>query len=1111
MNDISKYSFEGDTSSLDTAVSKAIDLLGRYASKISEISDVAKSGAGFNSLRESFAQVAGELRSLLELSQKLGNFNLSKGSVEADALKSSLSSLTDLLTRAGEGSRLTQNDFISMAKILQGVTSNFSTAKGAIGAFGTDITAWSQQTDALGSGLKFLGASVSSTSSAFAPLTASLLSSASGLSSNSTAAREASNSFGTLLSSVQSSTSSFSNSSQAARGASSATEAYGTQAARAGVSTRGLGLGLGNLSNYFKKVNTSSKKLTQNINILNKSSDILKQTFRALTGLSLANVLANAIKESISYIENLNLFTVAMGESVAAGKEFVNQMQELYGLDPNNILRFVGNFHQLSSAIEAPADAARIMSLGLTKSGTDLSSLFNVPIENVMADLSSGMQGMTRAVRKYGLDLRVTTLQQTALSLGMSGTVATMSEANRQGLRYITILKQSKNAMGDFAKTIETPANQLKIFKEQITQLGRAIGNFAINSLSKVLPYINGFTMALREALVAIAVFVGFSEIDLGGPAVQAENISDAFDDVAESVDKTTKKLKKMLLPFDEINKLGSPETELDASEIMDSKVLEAIKQMELAFENIRMKANDVRDSLLDFFGFTKGLDGKFTWNSKDFEENLIEKFPKWTKIIQSTFANWSNIVKGFKNLVSSLVGVAKNIGKNLSKMFGSSDWDTSGADFIETLGVNLNRLSDWISDNSQHIASLAIVTGGVALAFKGWGVISSLVGSLSALSPLLSALVSPAGLVALAVVAVAGSFVLLYNKSEEFAENTDLLWESVSGTISDFVDSTVSVFSDMWTRVQETWDEYGQPFVDNLKEVITKLSESVRILWDKFLGPVIERISKGFEKLWRETLGPTVQSIVESFLEIGNSAMEMWNEYLLPAVNWIVNKFGPPLVKVFDFLWTNVENIFGGIATTIEGLVRVLRGVTNFITGVFTGDWKKAWKGIKQIFEGIWNGLVGAFGTPINTLLSGIEIFINAIIKGWNALKKTINKFSLKIPSWLGGGTVGFNLEMSDSVKLPRLKALAEGAVVTGPTRALIGEGAYDEAVLPLGNSPQMKDLISEIAKAVKGNEQPLTINVYNSDGELTGHKIITAAERAQRRNGGALSIVTE
>ena len=264
---------------------------------------------------------------------------------------------------------------------------------------------------------------------------------------------------------------------------------------------RSLGSVVLNLLGIFNRESRSIINMNTQLGNMARSSNLARDALRGLTGVQLGRWLAESVKQSISYIENLNLFSVATGEAYEESLKFVNSMAELYGMDPSNLMRYAGNFYQLADAISMPDKASAALSLGLTKATNDIASLFNVDIETVFENLSSGMQGMSRAVRKYGMDIRTTTLQQTALSLGITEQVENMSEANRQGLRFITMMQQANNASGDFARTIESPANQLRIFKEQVSQLGRAIGNFLIGPLTTAISYINGFVMALRMIL----------------------------------------------------------------------------------------------------------------------------------------------------------------------------------------------------------------------------------------------------------------------------------------------------------------------------------------------------------------------------------------------------------------------------------------------------------------------------------------------------------------------------------------------------------------------------------------------------------------------------------
>ena len=356
----------------------------------------------------------------------------------------------------------------------------------------------------------------------------------------------------------------------------------------------------------------------------------LTRLFRTFVAIQIGRFFRTAIQESMDYVEVLNLFNVALGDVAEKGKEFVASVQEQYGLDPTNIMRYVGIFHQLASAINVSDAAASTMSLGLTQVGVNLSSLFNMPIDVVMQNLQSGMQGMTRAVRKYGIDIRVSTIAIEAAALGIQGSILTMSEANRQGLRYLTILKQTSKATGDWAKTIESPANQVRILKEQITQLARAVGNTLIGAFTNVLPYINGVIMAVRMLFQLLAALKGFTAFNFGGATEQADEVASSFEDqmdgVASGAAGAAKAVKKLLAPFDELNVLneeassggggGSGLSDLGA---MDPKLEAIIAEYEAKFEALGMKANRVRDAILEFLGIDMEFDADGKSNEVQF------------------------------------------------------------------------------------------------------------------------------------------------------------------------------------------------------------------------------------------------------------------------------------------------------------------------------------------------------------------------------------------------------------------------------------------------------------------------------------------------------------
>jgi hypothetical protein len=148
------------------------------------------------------------------------------------------------------------------------------------------------------------------------------------------------------------------------------------------------------------------------------------------------------------------------------------------------------------------------------------------------------------------------------------------------------------------------------------------------------------------------------------------------------------------------------------------------------------------------------------------------------------------------------------------------------------------------------------------------------------------------------------------------------------------------------------------------------------------------------------------------------------------------------------------------------DGIKEIFSGITTFLKGVFTGDWKMAWTGIKTFFVGIWDVIVGCLKSSVNFVIGALNTAYNAICGVINACISAINKISFTVPDWvpgLGGKQFGgFNLQKIQPVNIPYL---ANGGITTGATIAKIGE-AGREAVLPLENNTEwMDDLASKLA----------------------------------------------
>lgn len=332
------------------------------------------------------------------------------------------------------------------------------------------------------------------------------------------------------------------------------------------------------LANQLNTVSTAFSRLPSNIRSVvtatnsmaqannNASSSYMNLWAKARMAYNVvrngARIIASWITESNSYIENLNLFTASMGEYAAEAQKYAEQVGEALGIDPGEWMRNQGVFNTIISGFGVASDKAYLMSKNLTQLGYDISSFFNISFEDAMQKLQSGISGELEPLRRLGYDLSVARLQQEALNLGIEKSVNNMTQAEKSQLRYYAIMTQVTVAQGDMARTLNAPANQLRVLQAQVTQCARALGNIFIPVLNAVLPYAIALAKVLRMVASAIASFFGFTlpEVDYSGLAAGSSAVGDLADNADSAAgglgdaSKAAKKLKNNLLGIDELN-----------------------------------------------------------------------------------------------------------------------------------------------------------------------------------------------------------------------------------------------------------------------------------------------------------------------------------------------------------------------------------------------------------------------------------------------------------------------------------------------------------------------------------------------------------------------------
>ena len=273
------------------------------------------------------------------------------------------------------------------------------------------------------------------------------------------------------------------------------------------------GCGLSSVSKEMKKLNNINIGLSSSTRSSAASFGQLatKVAAAAISLKKVGTTIASWINESNEYVENLSLFKVSMGEYAESAQEYAEAVGEIMGIDPSAWMRNQGVFMTMATGFGVATDRAATMSQQLTQLGYDISSFYNTSVEDAMQKLQSGLAGELEPLRRLGYDLSQAKLEATALSLGIDKAVSSMTQAEKAELRYYAIMTQVTQVQGDMARTLESPANQMRIFKAQTEQAARALGNIFIPALNAILPYAIAATKVLRIIADAVAALFNFN------------------------------------------------------------------------------------------------------------------------------------------------------------------------------------------------------------------------------------------------------------------------------------------------------------------------------------------------------------------------------------------------------------------------------------------------------------------------------------------------------------------------------------------------------------------------------------------------------------------------
>lgn len=591
-----------------------------------------------------------------------------------------------------------------------------------------------------------------------------------------------------------------------------------------------------------------------NTSLLQDLSQVANQYKRLYQVIDRAvDMFAEWFEVSNDYVEALNLFKVSMGDASAAALEYAEAVGAAMGIDPAEWIENQGIFQRMATGFGVASEEAEIMSQNLTQLAYDMSSFFNTNVQTAMDKLQSGMSGQIKGLKEWGYNLSVAALQETALSLGIEQSVRSMSEAQKAQLRYITLIQRSNGVMGDMGKTINTPANALRVLNAQITQLKRSLGKIVSVVATQVIPYVQAFVELIAEAAEALADAWGFEikEMDTSNLEMASDVINGIGDDTENTIDDLAK-LKKQLMGFDELNVLNSSDSDEDKTSALNSLNIDLPEYDFLSAFNseTREHIDAIKEEIKELIPVLEGVAQAFAiaFAVRTFldAKNALSKFFGETKLgigiaqmFNASFGDFFALAK--KNGVLKTLGTSiKNLGKNFkSAMSSLSPFTKAMVSFI-ALGVEYQVVNDAIYD--------------LTMGHKNFGeAMGAIIPVCGAVGVAMYAMLGPFGLVTAAVVGVTAGLVGFIKAEDELRK------QLVHDSFYDNYGTSVSELATKFEELMDSTTEAYQPINDmndeisNSKASLDETKQSVNLLIEGVengVTPVEEACEKIVEAL---------------------------------------------------------------------------------------------------------------------------------------------------------------------------------------------------------------------------------------------------------------------
>lgn len=702
-----------------------------------------------------------------------------------------------------------------------------------------------------------------------------------------------------------------------------------------------------------------------------------------------------------------NVVDVTFSQMSKQVDKFAQNAATQFGLSETMAKRFTGTFGAMAKAFGFSEKAAYDMSTTLTGLAGDVASFYNISQDEAYTKLKSVFTGETESLKDLGIVMTQTALDSYAMANGFGKTTAKMSEMEKVALRYKFVQDQLTTAAGDFSRTSTGWANQVRILQLQFDSLKATIGQGLIAALSPVIHVINtviGKILSLANAFKAFFAMMsggkdsGASATTAGMEAVAAaaDKAGTAASGAGNAAKKAAKDIKTATTGIDELNILN-PDSGSDSGSgsggsgaggyNADDFDMGTLPEQEDIVSGKLQKIADLLNQLKD--SFTSGF-----WDA--FGDTSV--FDSIQSSIQSIKDSLGNIFTD-SDVQTAALGFANTLARSLGQVTGSVA--SIGATIADNLlgGISRyleqrkERIKDYIVQMFNIGSRIAEITGNFSSALA---IIFSSLRSDGAVQ-FTSDIIGIFSETFMGITELAGNIAadILDVLTAPFIENADYIRDTVEDTFSaiePIYGAIRSLVETTFAKIGEVYDEHVAPMLMAFKQGFTEIGTLLLDVYNTYFLPVLQNLSTQFSTFTEQYLAPLIATFLEFGGKVADAITVLWNNVLLPFIEWFIQTAAPVIA---NFVQTAINSFFSfasHIAEILQDVLTALGGLIDFIVGVFTGDWERAWDGIKTYYSGIWN----AMKDIVKTLMDLIHATITGTLQNiktswelrWNAIK---------------------------------------------------------------------------------------------------------------------------